>query len=919
MSSVSPSTDSRDGERGGVKGNGKGKKGRAKGNKRGSAPSTSGGEKRVYKRDGNGHKDVGDHLCKPWNNEVKRIMEKNKKMASAQVKAWKGTFTDSKGRISDTMTYLRLRKILVEGLTGDGEGQLEIVPEKVFFRRDSLPSLKKWYNLNSKYNPVDIGVVLDETCVKIDGVVYTVGSLEDGWYSLNGSDIKIKQWELLESRCGDDGGAHDSLVTLDEDLKIYIRSLINDHEDIWRSFVPYLRKGQKPKRGVAKIRTDTVLKDVSKGSAKVRGYLSRVANMRRLSKLAFINTSVADCFHTLPVRATSEGDDGHDAAKSLRDFSHEEGSLCKLNGLDGIDEPSVERDEIDAKNMVNVSGEEKHGSYMNHINHALRVLQYSYRLNRPVSLHEAFFPLCTHERKVLRKHFPWWEKNESDEEDFFPEPFRIHADPEKMTIAMRFSLERCSEVLPTLSPTMIKILSRDNKRLGPLCDGSNHTGATAFQAKALCLVDFIMGGDLETGRHNGMRKATKEELSLVHANGASCLQRKRTEADKEEKANGGTRGPAKKDRKGKVPFSGKTIEQAFGEVEFLFEGMYRNGMKKVLDAIDAIDGTCTGKGGWCYSILESAQVASQNNSKRAKFKEDQLQGTEEQKKKIDLVVQGLRERKINGKHFELASAAAGVFDAFSSASLRNQGFFFREALRTCVESEEKSRNLGRMVAGLPGKNKNDNKGGGGGGVAAQEHVIDVNCGEWYAVMIVIGRPFYRSLGGYPGQQSPYIGPLDAAGGAMPQKRFNAILGKLGRAYLGVENLTFNQLRTALCSIVIAECIKLGVRMDDPVIADFASSILTSVQVCTRVLSPCTLIVCVVLTCLNRAFLQADIFLRWPCVETIVTVLPTYVREIPPEFLWRMLIFLSNPSVVYSWHKTDDADSVQHSPGRDNAK
>lgn len=54
--------------------------------------------------------------------------------------------------------------------------------------------------------------------------------------------------------------------------------------------------------------------------------------------------------------------------------------------------------------------------------------------------------------------------------------------------------------------------------------------------------------------------------------------------------------------------------------------------------------------------------------------------------------------------------------------------------------------------------------------------------------------------------------------------------KLGRAYLGVENLTFNQLRTVLCSIAIVESIKLGMTMDNPVIADFAASILTSVKV-----------------------------------------------------------------------------------------
>lgn len=144
------------------------------------------------------------------------------------------------------MTYAKLKETLVDGLTGDGEGQLEITRGKLYFKRDKLDSLKKRYNLNAKYSPTDIGVVLHETCVKIGGVVYTVGSVEEGWYTLNASDQEIEQWKLLESRCSEDGGAHDSLVTLEEDQKRYILSLINDHEAMRRLFIPYLQAGQKP-------------------------------------------------------------------------------------------------------------------------------------------------------------------------------------------------------------------------------------------------------------------------------------------------------------------------------------------------------------------------------------------------------------------------------------------------------------------------------------------------------------------------------------------------------------------------------------------------------------------------------------------------------------------------------------------------
>ncbi|CAM9998227.1 unnamed protein product, partial [Hapterophycus canaliculatus] len=62
---------------------------------------------------------------------------------------------------------------------------------------------------------------------------------------------------------------------------------------------------------------------------------------------------------------------------------------------------------------------------------------------------------------------------------------------------------------------------------------------------------------------------------------------------------------------------------------------------------------------------------------------------------------------------------------------------------------------------------------------------------------------------------------------MTQKHLNRIVKKIGRSYLGVFELTFNQLRSACTSLVMAECTKLGKRMDDPVVMDFASTILSS--------------------------------------------------------------------------------------------
>ncbi|CAM9791934.1 unnamed protein product [Ectocarpus sp. 6 AP-2014] len=626
---------------------------------------------------------------------------------------------------------------------------------------------------------------------------YTVESVEEGWYSLRDSNIEMEQWELLESRFSEDGGVSNSPVTLEEDLRRYIRSLLSWHELMYRSLVPF-------QKGVQPVGTDGMLDDWSKRelSSEEREQLESVASMRRLSKLAFVNTSVADIFHALPVRATREGDTGHDEANFLRAFASSKGSLCRLDGLGGLREHGDFMDENDRKLMVRMSGDDLHGAYPSHINYAMQLLQYSYRLTRPISFYEAYLPICAGERKVLSDHFDCWRDNEKSQEDFSVEPFRINGDPKKMTVAMRFSLERCNEVIPNIPPAMVKVLSKDDGRYGTLIDKSNHPGTFTKAAKALPLLKCVMQRDPELGLEES--GPTEFALGQVYNQAGKFLQAKRNEAGEEEGRESGLKGVAKKARKGNVPFARLPYEESFELVKFLLRGMYINGMKRVLDAIDEIDGKCLGDDGWCYDILRVAEVASTSVKKRPVFTEKQLRGVDEvQRRRIAAVVEGLKSRGIRREHFELASAATGVRDMVSPHPLRNQGFFFRRWANFSVNGRRESRNPGRMVAGLPPKNNLSKHGHGSGNGVAREHVIDVDCGYWNAVTNVIGRAFFESFDDPQGELSPYIGPVDARGGVMAQKRFNGIVKKIGRAYLAVENLTIMQFRTACCTLVMS--------------------------------------------------------------------------------------------------------------------
>ncbi|CAM9581980.1 unnamed protein product [Pylaiella littoralis] len=297
-------------------------------------------------------RDIGDVLCKPWGDVSREFMGNSKSVGAEQVKKYEGSFDKATANRVDTMTFTKLVDILAKGLTEDGIGQFAVVPGKVFFKTAKLGSLKFWYNKNAKYNSADIGVDLNKTQVKISSVVCTVLSVEDGMYSLSDSDIKIDQWQLLQCRYNKDEEKDNALVTLENNQQKYILSLVAIHTIVWTSFVQFLLIGQPNKNGVTSVGTSGMVEDWSKRelSSDKKATLEGVAKMRRLSKLAFLNTSVADTFQTLPVRATGDGHAGDGEATSLRAFASSEGSLCKLDFLGGLGgRNGAEKTGVDAK------------------------------------------------------------------------------------------------------------------------------------------------------------------------------------------------------------------------------------------------------------------------------------------------------------------------------------------------------------------------------------------------------------------------------------------------------------------------------------------------------------------------------------------------------------------------------------------
>lgn len=128
-------------------------------------------------------------------------------------------------------------EVVLRGLTEDSEG----LPLKngVFFDRKQLSDLKDDFNIAYMLDPNHIGVALGETKVKRGGRSLVVKSFDHGEYTLGDDETKIRQWELLECKCG--GG-----VSLDDALRRFILHLVSTQTIMKIHGAPFVRGDKYP-------------------------------------------------------------------------------------------------------------------------------------------------------------------------------------------------------------------------------------------------------------------------------------------------------------------------------------------------------------------------------------------------------------------------------------------------------------------------------------------------------------------------------------------------------------------------------------------------------------------------------------------------------------------------------------------------
>ncbi|CAM9919459.1 unnamed protein product [Pylaiella littoralis] len=103
-------------------------------------------------------------------------MDSKKESCGEKAQERGGTFSRAANEPSGHTSIPVMVKLPGDGLCADqGEGDIEI-SDRVYYKRAELRNLQYYYDKSYVFDPKNIGVVLGETGVKIDGRIHVVKS-----------------------------------------------------------------------------------------------------------------------------------------------------------------------------------------------------------------------------------------------------------------------------------------------------------------------------------------------------------------------------------------------------------------------------------------------------------------------------------------------------------------------------------------------------------------------------------------------------------------------------------------------------------------------------------------------------------------------------------------------------------------------
>ena len=747
-------------------------------------------------------------------------MDSKKESGGEKAQERDGTFSRAANEPSGNTSIPVMVKLLGDGLCADqGEGDIKI-SDGVYYKRAELQHLQYYYDKSYAFDPKNIGVIFDESRVRIDGGVHVVKSVDHGKYTLEGRESTITQWELLENRC-DEG------VTLDTDLRRFILHLVTKYTVMMASVVPALSgvlTGMlwNPNDAIDRANGsgDDTDPESNMKTIELMSIKERVDTLRDLSLAVFTKIPMED---TLPANFWS---DRHD--ESLKEFAAQPGSLSQLNFLGGLrlvaDDDLVQGylftgDVVRGGHTLAPPAERIRGSWEEKLNIVSKLLTCAYRLARPGNLLEAYQPCTLQECKLLQKHHSQWSanithslKNLSVRDTRSANVINSELGGD-MSYALRFALARCKAFVHNMPPVVVVGCGiRDAAKYGRIALHSLDTTFFSHARFGPRLLEHVLGADSCHG-------AVQRTLDHCHSFFQNARNLRKHIAAK---TNGGV-GDGIKLRKQRVPLVEDTPEER-EEITHMFMGaMSANGCQTVMEAIEKID---PGFVEWGLDRLAKAKNAS------TLFELDEIGGEEhllgktpeevaEGEKRVAKLLEALEEAGVDSKDFVIFSVATHLAMEFNGATLRPQDSF--GLVGKTIHFKPKVR---RMMIRLPEKGKQTESAEESLSTVCMEHGIEgAEVVQWLAVMALVGRPFLKKAN--KGELDTRFGPLGIDGKALSQGVFGIIFESIGLAFFGLENADVNALRTTQDTLAVEHVIELGLTLDAMCLDELAKDQRTS--------------------------------------------------------------------------------------------
>lgn len=769
-------------------------------------------------------------LCDEGDAEIGEHVEACREEAGVNGKLAEGTAPTAPRAPTGTTTIPIMYELLADGLCDKpGDDVLEIA-SGVYFKRSLLKSsllksakpgsLRYYFDLSYMFNPVNIGVKLGVTTVRIGDKAYVVKSFDHGDYTLGGRAETIKQWELL-ARC--DGG-----VTLEHEQRRFILHLVEKYAIMMASVVPWVN-------GKGNV-TAGMLWNVGDARKRALSHKDKIdpdSGGMTLDELTVrkdrhdsLHRRVLTIFTSLPLAETLPAEFwGDQPDETLREFAKTTGSVRKLNCLgelgceknDNIaDGYLFSEDVVRGGKFVGPVAKRVGGSWEAKLKSVSGLLTCAYRLARPVNLLEAYQPLSSVECGILEDSHRYWSANIGDVlKDLNVRDERSADALDSETVgekawALRFAQDRCNFFLKHLPPVMVLgcgIRDIDEYEMIGLhsMDSQYFIHARAGPG----ILELLLGTDSSAA-------AVQRILGTVEAFFAKA---RRNRDHVNAKTNGGV-GPSAKRRKQRVVMVEDKPPTREKKVRVFMKAMYMNGCQRVMEAIERID---PGIVDFCLEKLAGAQSTSQTYDLKAIVGEGHLFGDAEGEQRVENLLDALEEEEeeFTPRDFVIFSVALALACLFNGACLRPQDFFGLIGRTTFyIPSQE------RMMIRLPPEGKQTATAEQNQSTVCMEHGVNGHeVVRWWAVMALVGRPFLRRANG--GQLDTLWGPLGMDGKAISQGVFGTILEGIGSSFFGLENVDVNAFRTAQDTLAVEHLIEEGFTTDANCIGELAREQRTS--------------------------------------------------------------------------------------------